>query len=62
MEDFALLCNMISTTTAVALKGFLSFLQTLLFLFLLLVLIFLYFFEFTNILGWFSIIHLFVTL
>jgi hypothetical protein len=62
LEDFALLCNMISTTTAVALEGFLFFLQNLVFEFVLLVLIFLSFFEFINILGWFSTIRLFFTL
>jgi hypothetical protein len=50
---------MISTTTAVALERFLSFLRALVFEFVLLVLVFL---EFTNILGWFITIHLFFTL
>jgi hypothetical protein len=45
LRDFAVLCNMISTTTVVALEGFLSFPQTLVFGFLLLVLIF---FPFLN--------------
>jgi hypothetical protein len=55
-----LLCNMIRTTTMVAREGFLSFPRTLVFEFVLLVLVFLTFLEFTNILGWFVSIHLFL--
>jgi hypothetical protein len=39
LKYIALLCNMIGTTTTVALKGFLSFPRTLVFEFVLLVLV-----------------------
>jgi hypothetical protein len=62
LGNFVFLCNMISTTTPMALKGFLSFPRTLVFGFVLFMLIFLSFLKFTNILGWFTTISLFFTL